>query len=83
MVTAADFATLDLEALRERYATAHPHADAPSWWPSTARAEPQAITVAVHVLAEDRATGSVTAPAAVYLQCAREAVAAVMKEKTA
>lgn len=77
MVTATDFATLDLEALRERLTTALPHANAQSWWTSLAVNEPLAVTVAVYLLAEDRATDSVNVPPSVYLQCARQAVAAL------
>ena len=72
---AAELRSLDLEALRQRYASARPHAShAPDWWADLARAEPLAVTIALELLASDEVTGAFNGNAHPYLTAARAAV---------
>ena len=72
---AAELNSLDLEDLRQRYASARPHAShAPDWWADTARVEPLAVTVATELLAHDEVTGEFPGRVHLYLAAARAAV---------
>ncbi len=72
---AAELNSLDLEDLRQRYASARPHAShAPDWWADTARTEPLAVTIALELLANDEVTGEIEGNPHAYLAAARTAV---------
>lgn len=75
---AISLSTISLEQLRDRYATALPHATAaPTAWTSTAKVEPLAVTAALETLAEDQVTGAYQEGSAwQYLTAARAAIGA-------
>ena len=64
-----------VDAWRERYRNARPHASrAPAWWEHTAKAEPLAITIALELLAFAEVTGAFEGNPHAYLAAARAAV---------
>lgn len=73
---APDIASANLEALRHRYEAAATAlgGSIPAWWGATARTEPQAVTLAVELVAEDLRAGAVSGQVHAYLAAARNAL---------
>lgn len=73
---APDIMGANLEALRGRYQAAATTlgGSIPSWWAATARTEPQAVTLAVELVAEDLRAGAVSGQVHAYLAAARNAL---------
>lgn len=73
---APEIAGATLDALRERYSRAATalQGNIPEWWIVTARTEPQAVTLAVELVAEDLRAGAQADKAPAYLAAARKAI---------